>query len=540
MKSVPGGARLLAGALAAALLLTGCGGGDGEGGQPGGTFSVALTEPDHLTPGNTTSAYSFKVLQGLFDPPVTLDPATGEVVHLAAESLTSEDQRVWTLKVRPGQTFHDGEAVTARSFADAWNAAAYGPNGWANNYYFANVEGYDALNPEDPDGDGPQEAPPPTADTLSGLEVVDDTTLRITLTAPFSQYPITLAYTGFAPLPSAAFEDPEAFDQAPVGNGPFAMDGEWRHNEGITLRRYEDYAGPRPAKADGVEFIIYASADTAFTDLQASGVDVVTSIPAARVPEASRLLGDRFLTAPSGSMDYLGFPTFDERFADPRLRRAISMAIDREAIVQAVYNGAYAPATSLLAPIVPGYRETACGEACTFDPARARQLLDEAGGFDGTLNLWFSNADPTYEQWMQAIANQLKDNLGIADVQFRKVPAADYLTTLADRTQDGPYRNNWQMDYPSAQNYLEYLWGPGNRMGWENEEFNALIQQAGSAESIEASIPLYQRAEDIAIAELPMTPLWNWQDQIGHSENVSDVTVNQYNGLLLLERVSVG
>lgn len=68
---------------------------------------------------------------------------------LAAESLTSDDQRVWTLRVRPGGAFHNGEAVTARSFATAWNAAAYGPNGWGSNGYFSQIDGYDALNPAD-------------------------------------------------------------------------------------------------------------------------------------------------------------------------------------------------------------------------------------------------------------------------------------------------------------------------------------------------------------------------------------------------------
>ncbi|WP_214411321.1 peptide ABC transporter substrate-binding protein [Sphaerisporangium fuscum] len=521
MKKARGAAVLLAGALA----LSACGGSNGnssgdQGKQGVSQFSVALTEPDHLTPGNTSSSYSVTVLQALFDTLVVID-AKGQPQMRAAESVTSQDQKVWTIKIKPGQKFHNGEPVTAESFADAWNATAYGPNAWTNNYYFANIEGYDKLNPE-------AEGAKPETDKLSGLKVVDPNTLQVTLTAPFSQFPITLAYTGFAPMPKAAFKDLKAYDQKPIGNGPFALDGDWEHNKQLKVKRFDGYAGPRPAKSESVLFKIYASRDTAYTDLRANKVDLLQTIPPASAPEAKKLLGDRFVPTPSGTMDYLGFPTFDKRFQSADLRKAFSMAIDRQAIVDAVYNGAFKPMASLVAPLVPGYRDNACGEACTYDPAKAKALFDKAGGFKGTLNLYFSNADPSYEQWMQAVANQLKQNLGIADIQFKKIPAADYLSTLRAKKEDGPYRNNWVMDYPSPQNYLENMWGAGNRMGWDNKQFNELITKANSAPSMEASIPLYQQAEDVALAEMPMIPLWNWQDQAGYSNKVTGVQLDAY------------
>ncbi|MFC4585771.1 peptide ABC transporter substrate-binding protein [Sphaerisporangium corydalis] len=515
--------------LTAVLTLGACGGssentgGDQAGKSTGpgaGTFSVALTEPDHLTPGNTSSSYSITVLQALFDTLVVID-AKGQTQMRAAESVTSDDQQTWTIKIKSGQKFHNGEAVTADSFADAWNAAAYGPNAWTNNYYFANIEGYDKLNPE-------AEGAKPTAEKLSGLKVVDPSTLEVHLTAPFSQFPITLAYTGFAPMPKAAFTDLKTYDQKPIGNGPFALDGDWAHNQQIKLKRFEGYAGPRPAKSAAVQFKIYASRDTAYTDLRAGKVDLLQTIPPASATEAKKLLGDRFVPTASGTMDYLGFPVFDKRFQNADLRKAISMSIDRQGIVDAVYNGTFKPMSSLVAPLVPGYREDACGETCVYDAAKAKALFDKAGGLTGTLNLYFSNADPSYEQWMQAVANQLKENLGIADIQFRKIPAADYLATLRAKKEDGPYRNNWVMDYPSPQNYLESMWGAGNRMGWENKQFTDLIAKANSAATMEASIPLYQQAEDVALAEMPMIPLWNWQDQAGYSNKITNVTIDPY------------
>ncbi|MGA5699209.1 peptide ABC transporter substrate-binding protein [Peterkaempfera bronchialis] len=526
-------ARRAAATLAALLAATACGGSGGRGDSagPDASYSVALTEPDHLTPGNTSSSYAIDVLSGLFDTLVVLDPKDGHPVMQAADSVTSPDQRNWTVRLRPGQTFHNGEKVTAQSFVDAWNAAAYGPNGWANNHYFATVEGYPALNPADG-------RTAPTAKTLSGLKTVDDLTFTVKLTAPFSPFPMTLSYTGFAPLPKAAFTDPRSFDVHPIGNGPFRMDGDWQHNQRITLRRYAGYKGPRPARAGGVEFRIYANKDTAWTDFQAGQVDLLPTIPPAHLPQARRLFGDRLRGTPGGTMDYLGFPVFDRRFADPRVRRAFSMAIDRKAIVDAVFNGAYQPMASLLAPGVPGYRKNACGEVCAYHPVRARQLLAQAGGFHGPLELWFSNADPSYEQWMTAVANQFRQNLGIDRITFRKVPASDYLSTLSGRKETGPYRHNWVMDYPSAQDYLEYMWGDGNRMGWRNRTFLDLLRQANAAPGPAAALPLYQRAEDIALAELPMAPLWNWTDYSASSGRLRGVTADPYTPFHL-DRISV-
>jgi peptide/nickel transport system substrate-binding protein/oligopeptide transport system substrate-binding protein len=536
MKPARSRVALAALALLTAAVLPGCarGAADDPGdfpAVPGGSYSVALTEPDHLTPGRTTSSYAIQVIQGLFDTPVTLDPQDGHPLPLAAESFTSDDQRVWTLRLRPGARFHNGEPVTAGSFAAAWDAAAYGPNGWEANAYFAQIDGYPALNPTD--------GRTPATRHLSGLEVLDDTTLQVTLAAPFSQFPMLLAFPAFAPLPAAAFTDPEGFDRHPVGNGPFAMDGDWQHNQRIDLRRADAYTGPRPPMADAVHFRIFTSKDTAFTELRAGHIDFVTNVPAARAYEARRTFGRRYSVRPSGTMDYLGLPLWDPRYRNPDVRRALSMAIDRAGITRAIYNEVFTPADSLVAAMIPGHRAGACGETCTYQPAKARELLDRAGGFAGSVELYFANSDPTYEQWMTAVANELRQNLGIRDVVFRKMSGADLGPILNGRKASGPYRQNWVIDYPSVQNYLAGLFGPGNRMGWSNPAFDDLLARGNAAATEQESIAFYHRAEDVALADLPLIPLWNWQDQTAWSTRVGSVLLDPYVGGLHLDKVSV-
>jgi peptide/nickel transport system substrate-binding protein/oligopeptide transport system substrate-binding protein len=528
-----GAATLAAAVLAVSAGASACG---GESGSGEGTFTIGHSEPDHLIPGNTTSSYSFDVVNEVFDNLVGLTK-DGGTVNEAARSVTTEDQRVWTIKIRPGQKFHNGEPVTAASFADAWNNAAYGPNAYEANDYFSQIEGYDDLNPED-------EGAEPRTRTLSGLKVVDDTTLEVTLTGKFNQFPLLLTYPAFAPMPKAAFKDLKAYEEAPIGNGPYQVSGKWERNKQIRLVPFPGYTGPRKPKNKGMTWKSYSGADTAYTDLRAGRIDVLQTIPAAKVPEAKRLFGDRFLERRMGTIDYLGFPMFDKRYASADLRKAISMAIDRNGINKAVYNGDYLPADSLLPSIIKGYRKGACGPLCAYNPAEAKRLFDKAGGFKGTMELYFSNAQPTYYQWMQIVANSLKQNLGITDIQFRQIPASDYFAMLSAREEKGPYRQNWEADYPSAQNYLQNMWGSaGNRMGWETTEeikrFDALIAQGNAAPTEAEALRFYNQAEDLAIREMPQIPLWTWAGQGGMSDRVGNVTITAYSNGLIGHEVTV-
>jgi peptide/nickel transport system substrate-binding protein/oligopeptide transport system substrate-binding protein len=238
-------------------------------------------------------------------------------------------------------------------------------------------------------------------------------------------------------------------------------------------------------------------------------------------------------------MDYLEFPLYDKRFQNQDLRYAISMAIDRQAIVNAVFDGTYKPTGSIVSPIVPGYRPNACGAACSYDPQQAKAYFTKAGGFKGTLELWFSNADPSYEEWMTDVANQLKQNLGIGDIKFRKVPSADYLSNLTDHKATGPYRANWIMDYPSAEDYLTTRCSDSNRQSYDGKSCMALITKGNEAASLNASLGYYQQAENVLLKDLPLTPLWNWQDQHGYSENVGDVHFDPYETTAHYDQVTV-
>jgi ABC-type transport system substrate-binding protein len=525
---------VILGTTALAMTMTACGGDSpvGQGGEStGGSFSMYVCEPESLVPQNTNETCGAEVLGALFTPLVNFSADTSELNYddAVAESVESNDQRVWTIKLKEGYTFHNGEPVDAQSYVRAWSAGAYGPNAYGNNYFFQNIEGYDALNPKDPDGDGPKRPPAPGTKELSGLRVVDDRTLEVTLKAPFSQFPLTVGYTAFYPLPKSFETDPKAYEQAPVGNGPFKMRDVWRHDEKIEVTRYDDYAGD-PAKADAVTFKIYSNVNTAYNDVLAGNLDIMDSLPPERLAAAKAQFGERFIERPSSSFTYVGFPLYDPKFADPPLRQALSMAIDRQAIIDAIFNGAFQPAKSLVSPVVTGARPDPCGQACTFDPARAKQLFQAAGGYQGTLTLWF-NSGSGHEKWMEAVSNQLRKNLGITDVTFKSLEFAEYLGLLDARKVTGPFRLGWVMDYPSPQNYLEPIYstsGSSNNFGYSDAEVDRLIAEGNAADSVEAGIDAYHRAEDKILEDMPNIPLWFGKVQAGHSSNVGNVVIDAF------------
>ena len=188
-----------------------------------------------------------------------------------AASIESDDQTNWTIKLKEGWTFHNGEPVDAASYVRAWNAGALSTNAYGNSYFFENIEGYDEMQAE--------EGKEPAAKELTGLKVVDDTTFTVQLKAPFSQFPLTVGYNAFFPLPKSYEADPKAYEEQPVGNGPFQMDGAWAHNQAIKVKRFDDYKGTA-AKADAVELRIYSDINTAYNDLLAGNLDIMDSVPA--------------------------------------------------------------------------------------------------------------------------------------------------------------------------------------------------------------------------------------------------------------------
>lgn len=506
-----------AAALALAVGLSACGASADAGDDTaasGGSISVAVTDPIQTVPGRQTVAYDLNMAVW---SPLTWVDADGELSYLAAESIESDDATTWTVTLRDGWTFHDGTPVTAQSYVDTWNAVAYGPDAYENSGQLAGIAGYDDLNPAKGE---------PETIKMSGLEVTGDLTFTVTLDGPDGQFPLQVSQgqTAMYPMPASALEDMDAYNTHPVGNGPFAVTGDYVENEPIETEAYADYQGPEPT-VDSITFVPYTDTTTAYTDVQAGNIDVA-SVPAARLPQASADFGERLYTFEAAGISYLGLPLWDERYQDVRVRQAISMAIDRETINEVVYGGLFTPATAFTPAVEAGTPEGICAEFCEYDPEAARALLDEAGGFDGSIDIYYPGGNGLDELY-KAIANQLRQNLGVEAVATPSSDWAEFSETRTNGDIDGPFFSRWGALYPSQQNTLRsfYVEGGGcpNCIPYYEDDVADLIADADAEADPEAAAEAYAAVQERILEDFPAPPLFFETYSYVTSERVAEL-----------------
>ena len=526
-------------ALASSLVLTACGGGGGgeETGEGASTgiVTVGNGEPQNpIIPTMTNETFGSKVTSNVFAGLVYYD-AEGVVHNEVAESIESDDNKVWTITLKDGWEFSDGTPVTAQSFVDAWNYGAYGPNAQNLSYFFEPIEGFADLQlAEDQlDAEGaPKEGEVPASEELSGLEVVSDTEFTATLAQPESDFPLRLGYSAFYPLPESFFEDPEAFGEAPIGNGPYVLET-WEHNSLIELRPNETYAGEREVQNGGVDLVAYTDEDSAYNDLLDGNLDIVTNVPASAFGTFEDELGDRAVNQPAAVIQVINVPEYNEKLSGEAgllRRQAISMAIDRESITETVFSGSRTPATDFTSPVINGWSEDLEGnEVLDFNPDEAKALWAQAEEIEPWGDeplLIASNADSDHQSWIDPTCNGIRDTLGI-DCEFDAYPTFDEFLDARDNEEiKGLFRGGWQADYPAMSNFLGPIYGTGagsNDMGYSSEEFDAKLKEANGESDPDAAIELYKEAQTILFQDLPGIPLWYNNATGGWSESVDNV-----------------
>ncbi|MFG2626973.1 ABC transporter substrate-binding protein [Streptomyces sp. NPDC048473] len=522
-------AKWVVGATVVALAATACGGGGSDGNSSGkgkgnGVISMEIGEPQNtLIPSNTYETEGGEVVKALFTGLTQLNEKN-EVVNDLAQSITTKDSKVWTFKLKSGYTFHNGEAVTAQSFVDAWNYAANQDNAQQTNPLFSHIEGYRDLNP------GPKKKV--TKKEMSGLKAVDATTLQVTLDAPFSAFTSQLSFSAFMPLPKVFFDDPKAFGEAPIGNGPYKMSGKFQHNEKISVVKYDKYPDASKFEVKGIDFKIYSNADTSYKDLVAGNLDIQDTIPTSGLATYKKDLPGRTIDESDSGVGYIGFPLkYNKEFQNKDLRKALSMAIDRKTIAEKIFLGSRMPADDFISPIIEGYRQGACGDACTLNPAKAKELYKKSGGLpNDTLEIGY-NADGDHKGWIEAVANQIQQNLGI---KVTAKPFEQFQTILNDldaKKYSGAFRMGWNMDYPNMENYLRPIFSKdaiengSNYAGYTNEKFEQLLKDGDQATTPESAIKKYQEADDVLLDEMPYIPVYFYKLNAGYSSKIKSMKI---------------
>ncbi|MBC9711055.1 ABC transporter substrate-binding protein [Streptomyces sp. TRM66268-LWL] len=525
-------AKWVAIATAVALGATACGGSDGDsgnkgtkGGKPEGYVSIDVGEPQKpLIPADTNESNGSYVIQSLFTQLLDFD-GDGNIVYTNAESVESADSKTWTVKLNKGWKFHNGEDVTAKSYVDAWNWYANIKNNQQNSFWFQDIKGYDDVHPEKGD---------PKAETMSGLKIVDDHTFTIELkyTMPYFNY--KLGYTTWAPLPKVFYDDPKAFGQKPVGNGPYTFE-KWDHKKLIQVKANPDYKGPNKAANKGVQFKAYTTLEAAYKDVVSGNLDMIRQVGPTDLPKYKQDLGDGAIEQPYAAIQTLTPAFYSKTFKDidPKVLQGLSMAIDRDTITKTVLNNTRTPAKSFTPPGVKGNQDLDT-DVFTYNPEKAKKLIEEGGGVPGNKFTVQYNTDGGHKEWVTAVCESIRKNTGVECVGD---PKPDFATDLEARDNDqvkGMYRGGWVADYPVNANFMKELYhttAEANNGRFSNKEIDALMNEADKAKSLDESVKAFQEVEKKLVEHMPAIPLWYYRINGGHGKNVDNVNVDFHGDL---------
>ncbi len=527
-----------AAACAMGMLLSGCGASNDTASDSGNIITAYASEPQNpLIPGNTNETGGGKPIDLLFSRLISFD-AQGNASNEVAESIeANSDATQYTIKIKSGWKFTDGTAVTAESFTKAWSYVANAKNAQLCSSFFSTIKGYDEL----------QDADNLTGDEqLEGLTVVSDTEFTVDLNQSDSVFAVKVGYSAFAPLPESFYDDPEAFGESPVGNGPYKFSS-WDHDNEIVLVKNPDYKGNRTPKNDGVTFKVYTKDEAAYADIQSGSLDVMESVPASATKTFESDSTVQAYNKAGSVIQQFTIPSnlkhFEAGTEEGTLRRqAISMAINRENICEKVLNGTGTPATDFTSPLTPGYSDSLEGsDNLKYNESKAKELWEKANAISAWTSddkLTFAyNSDGGHETIYTAVVNSINNVLGSEVAATNPFPTfTDYRTAVSNRQVEGAFRSGWQPDYPSAENYLVQNFasaaadGNGSNDGdYKNTKFDDLLSQAAAAQTTDEANKLYQQAQEVILNDLPAVPLYYANAYGVASTNVTGFEMNWQN-----------
>ena len=502
------------------------------------TITVGLAAaPDSFDPADHRNRQSETVLRNMFDGLVTRDTRTG--VHLElAESMELIDPTTWEVKLRQGVKFHDGSEMTADDVVFTFNRI---------------IQENQIEYPE------PHTSPRKgLIAPLAAVEKVDDSTVRLILSAPWPPAQQLIVHQQIVPQAYIESVGTQGFVENPIGTGPFRF-VEGQLDDQIVMERFDDYYGGAPdlepvgpACVDRVIFRVIPEASTRVAALLAGEVDIIQSVP----PDlAATLEGNPNVvlqTAPGTQPKWLELNVNQPPFDNKSVRQALNHLIDKQLIVDALYSGRAVPLAGPLSPFNTFADETLTPYA--YDPARAAELLAEAGiaDSDGDGRLEWNGAPWTF------VVDSLDEHRALAEAVVAQLQEAgidaslrlweySVVKPLLDAGERSAYLDDWGDSAFDPVGHMEAKWhgvvadspyGRGNFSGYNNERVNELIQ-AGEIETDEAARhTIYDEAQALIYDEAPAVFLilpeeleasaarvQNWEPASDSRINLHDVCV---------------
>jgi peptide/nickel transport system substrate-binding protein len=489
------------------VLMTACSGGNNsatdsgdDGGEPkdGGTLIFARgADSLSLDAINVTDGESTRVTHNIFETLFKYDENLELQPGLATEYDLGEDELTWTLKLREGVKFHDGTDFNADAVVynfERWMDPDHPEHHGEFTYYSFLYGGFK--------GDKDHK--------IEHVKAVDEYTVEIKLTEP------TAPFISYLAIPMFGIASPEAvqkygdkFNENPVGTGPFKFES-WSRNDKIQLNKNEDYYVEDIPHLDQLIFRVIPDNSSRFTALQTGEVDMIDGLSP---DDAGAVESDGnldLIKRPGFNIGYLAFNMEKEPFDDPKVRKALNYAINKDSIIDAFYNGMAEKAVNPIPSSLWGYNEDI--EGYEYDPEKAKELLAEAGYEDGfKTELWgMSNPRPYMPQPLK-IAEAIQSDLAEVGVEL-EIQTYEWATYL-DKTSNGEHDMalfGWTGVMADPDNFLfpnlsktNATKPANNRAFYKSDEFTNLLMESRTTFDEEKRADLYKEAQEIFYEDAP-------------------------------------
>ncbi len=505
--------RITVGISAAAMLATGTGCRRTETAVERGNHDQILhlgngAEPADLDPDVITGTKENNIIRALFEGMTGTDPATGQPEPRVAERWDiSPDGKVYTFHLRPGVKWSNGDPLTAGDFVYAYERVLNPLLGGEFSFYLWIIRGARDYNQKR------------TTDfSQVGVRALDDRTLEITLENPAPYLLELMSFAPFMPVLRKAIQ--AAGGQTArgtawtrpghlVSNGPFQLE-EWTVNKVVALRKNPHYWDAGRVRLNGVRFYPTENIESEERAFRAGQLHKTYDVPFAKINPYRQEHPELLRIDPYVRTQYLCMNCERPPFDRPEVRRALGMAVDREAIVRNITRGGERAAYALTAPGIPGYRARA---RLPYDPAGARALLARAGFPGGKglpdVELLFNTSDAN-RVIAEAIQQMWQTELGVKAVLSNQ----EWKVYLNRRTQHDYqiFEGGWTTSYLDPTGFLELFVGGSiiNQSGWANAGFDRALEDGARTLDPAGRLEHIQQAEEILMDQAPLIPLFHY------------------------------
>lgn len=469
--------------LVVSFALAGCSS-DSSSGKSGDSGSKKSNVPQELTYASTTDAVglspietndsaSSRVIEQIYETLFTRNPQTMEIEPKLAESYENPDNKTWVIKLREGVKFHDGTPFNAE----------------AVKYTFDKFR--------DPETAAPRAS---LLEPIESVEVQDEYTVVIKTKYPYGAMLAALSHTNSA-IVSPTADKAGKLNQNPVGTGPFKF-VEWVQGDHITLEAYNDYWKGAP-KLQKVTLKVVPEVNTAVSMLQTGEVQFIDGLQAELLPRLESLKNVEIVKKEGTPVSYLGFNMTKGPTKDLAFRQAVAYAVDRDAYISQL-KGLGVKSNSIIGPKVFGYDKSAEEVGYSYDPEKAKQIIEE-NGYDGTTVKMLVANTPAYVKMSEIVQAQLKE-VGInAEIELLE------WGTFLDVSQQGKFDLTFLGWTNSTADGSELLYpnlhsdniGSSNRVGYSNPEFDKLVDESRTNVDQEVRKQKLDEANKLAIKEAP-------------------------------------